>query len=72
MPSESYATRIAGEWNTTDEANGSVSYVTRFDLEARYASHLGLGESLIATDTLRRRYLGDPRPAHLLAATPSS
>ena len=27
---------------------------------ARWTSRLGLGESLIATDTLRRRYLGIP------------
>ena len=37
---------------------------------ARWTSRLCLGESLIATDTLRRRYLGDPRPAHLLGRKP--
>lgn len=36
MLSESYAIRIAREWNTKDEANGSVGYVTRFDVDARY------------------------------------
>lgn len=34
--SESYATRIASEWNTRYAANGSVGYVTRFDVETRY------------------------------------
>jgi hypothetical protein len=27
---EDYTTRIAGDWNTKDEANGAVGYVTRF------------------------------------------
>ena len=35
---EAYATRIAAEWNTKDELNGSVGYVLRFDVEADYLS----------------------------------
>lgn len=39
--SESYATQIAREWNTADEASGFVGYVTRFAVDtafvARYA-----------------------------------
>ncbi|MEM7323794.1 MAG: hypothetical protein AAF531_11970 [Actinomycetota bacterium] len=35
---EDYATRIAAEWNTKDELNGSVGYVLRFDVEADYLS----------------------------------
>jgi hypothetical protein len=49
--SESYATRIAREWNTKDEANGSVGYVTRFDVEARYVRrfepHSAGGQDLV-------------------------
>lgn len=33
---EEYATFIAREWNTKDEANGSVGYVTRFAVDAAY------------------------------------
>jgi hypothetical protein len=35
---EEYATRIAAEWNTKDELNGSVGYVLRFDVEVSYLS----------------------------------
>ncbi len=35
---ESYATRIACEWNTKDDANGNVGYVLRFDLDTEYLS----------------------------------
>jgi hypothetical protein len=49
--SESYAARIAREWNTKDEANGSVGYVTRFDMDARYVGrfepHTAGGEDLV-------------------------
>ena len=49
--SESYATRIAREWNTKDEANGSVGYVTRFDVDARYVRrfepHSAGGQDLV-------------------------
>jgi hypothetical protein len=34
--SEEYATRIAREWNTKDEANGAVGYVVRFEVDERY------------------------------------
>ena len=38
--SEAYATRIASEWNTKDEANGSVGYVLRFEVDSAYlAAH---------------------------------
>jgi hypothetical protein len=31
--SEDYATRIARDWNTKDDENGAVGYVTRFDVD---------------------------------------
>ena len=38
--SEAYATRIASEWNTKDEANGSVGYVLQFEVDSAYlAAH---------------------------------
>ena len=38
--SEAYATRIASEWNTKDEANGSVGYVLRLEVDSAYlAAH---------------------------------
>lgn len=49
--SEHYAARIAKEWNTKDEANGAVGYVTRFEVEAVYLSrfepHSAGGEELV-------------------------
>lgn len=33
---EDYATFIAREWNTKDEANGNVGYVTRFQVARAY------------------------------------
>lgn len=33
---EAYATRIAREWNTKDDANGNVGYVLRFDVDTDY------------------------------------
>jgi len=33
---EAYAIRIAKDWNTKDEANGSVGYVTRFEVDTAY------------------------------------
>jgi hypothetical protein len=40
---EAYATQIARDWNTKDEASGYVGYVTRFhvraDFAARYEPH---------------------------------
>lgn len=38
VASEEYATRIAREWNTKDEANGAVGYVLRFEVAASYLS----------------------------------
>lgn len=35
---EDYAARIARDWNTRDEANGSVGYVTTFEVDAEYLS----------------------------------
>lgn len=32
-----YACQIAREWNTKDEANGNVGYVTRFEVNKAYA-----------------------------------
>src|SRR5947209_5178235 len=34
--SEEYATQIARDWNTRDEASGCVGYVTRFQVRADY------------------------------------
>ena len=31
-----YACSIANEWNTNDEANGNVGYVTQFDIPVEY------------------------------------
>jgi hypothetical protein len=37
---EDYATAIARDWNTKDEANGCVGYVTSFEVDAVYiATH---------------------------------
>jgi len=33
---EEYATQIARDWNTKDEASGYVGYVTRFRVKAEY------------------------------------
>jgi hypothetical protein len=33
---EDYATAIARDWNTKDEANGCVGYVTRFTVDDHY------------------------------------
>ncbi len=33
---EAYASSIASEWNTRDEANGYVGYVTRFEVAETY------------------------------------
>jgi hypothetical protein len=35
---EAYATRIARDWNTKDEASGWVGYVTRFDVDAGFVA----------------------------------
>ena len=35
---EAYATRIARDWNTKDEENGSVGYVLRFSVSAEFLS----------------------------------
>jgi len=35
---EDYATQIAREWNTKDEASGFMGYVTRFKVKADYLS----------------------------------
>jgi hypothetical protein len=35
---EAYATRIAREWNTKDDANGNVGYVLRFDVDSDYVA----------------------------------
>lgn len=34
-----YACTIARDWNTNDEANGSVGYVTRFEIPESYAGN---------------------------------
>ena len=34
--SESYATQIARDWNTKDEASGFVGYVTRFAVDTAF------------------------------------
>lgn len=33
-----YACQIAREWNTKDDANGNVGYVTQFEVEENYLS----------------------------------
>ncbi|MDQ1490835.1 MAG: hypothetical protein QOJ23_3349 [Actinomycetota bacterium] len=47
---EDYATRIARDWNTKDEANGGVGYVLRFavddDFLGRYEIHEAGGREL--------------------------
>lgn len=35
---EEYAAQIAREWNTKDEANGCVGYVTKFEVDSDYLS----------------------------------
>src|SRR5438067_6878527 len=48
---EDYATRIARDWNTKDEANGSVGYVLRVDVDDnfldRYEVHEAGGRALL-------------------------
>jgi hypothetical protein len=36
---EDYATRIARDWNTKDEANGAVGYVTRFSVRTSFLAN---------------------------------
>lgn len=36
VTNEAYAVEIAVKWNTKDEVNGSVGYVTRFEVDAEY------------------------------------
>ncbi len=36
---EEYATQIARDWNTKDEASGYVGYVTRFEVNSAYLSN---------------------------------
>lgn len=37
-----YACQIAREWNTKDDANGNVGYVTRFDVDKEYADRFAI------------------------------
>jgi hypothetical protein len=37
--SEAYATQIARDWNTKDEASGFVGYVLRFGVRSEFLSH---------------------------------
>jgi hypothetical protein len=43
--SEEYATEIARDWNTKDEANGSVGYVLRFTLDDVFAARYEVQEA---------------------------
>ena len=43
--SEDYATRIARDWNTKDEANGNVGYVLRFEVDADYLTRYDVHEA---------------------------
>lgn len=36
---EAYATQIARDWNTKDEASGYAGYVTKFEVSAEYLSN---------------------------------
>ena len=36
VTNEAYAIEIASKWNTKDELNGSVGYVTRFEIDTEY------------------------------------
>jgi hypothetical protein len=36
VANEAYATQIARDWNTSDEASGFVGYVLRFSVETSY------------------------------------
>jgi hypothetical protein len=49
--SESYATRIARDWNAKDEANGGVGYVLAFEVDdeylARHEVHEAGGQDLL-------------------------
>ncbi|GAA5495963.1 hypothetical protein SAMN02745181_3737 [Rubritalea squalenifaciens DSM 18772] len=38
VTNEDYAVQIARDWNTKDETNGSVGYVTRFEVCSDYLS----------------------------------
>jgi hypothetical protein len=40
--SEAYATQIAREWNTKDEASGFVGYVLRFGVRSDFLTHYEL------------------------------
>jgi hypothetical protein len=43
--SEDYATRIARDWNTKDEANGGVGYVLRFEVDRNYLADYDVHEA---------------------------
>lgn len=36
VTNEAYAVQIARDWNTKDDLNGNLGYVTRFEVEAPY------------------------------------
>lgn len=42
VTNEAYAAQIAWEWNTKDTANGSVGYVTRFEVDTEYLKQFPL------------------------------
>jgi hypothetical protein len=42
VANEEYATQIARDWNTRDEASGFVGYVLRFRVSAAYLSRYPL------------------------------
>ena len=42
MTNEGYAVQIARDWNTKDDTNGCVGYVTAFEVDADYLSQFPL------------------------------
>lgn len=72
---EGYAIEIARDWNTKDAENGSVGYVTAFDVESDYlaqipvkvvgsATHQELWVPAAALEEFNRRIVGPIRVTH--------
>jgi hypothetical protein len=51
-----YACQIAREWNTKDEANGNVGYVTRFEVDKAYADQFAATFSIKLIFLLGQRF----------------
>lgn len=42
VTNEEYAAQIASRWNTGDKANGSVGYVTKFEVQSEFLARFNV------------------------------